>query len=271
LRPSLRRRTRNNERKTLKTIALLDADVFAYQAASVVEKAIEWEDDFWTLSADLREAKERVDSMIADAAAAVEADSIVICMSCPSRKYWRHELFSQYKGNRSGRAPLVLREIKKYLEDSRESFVRPGLEADDILGILSTHKTLGGTGKKVIVSTDKDFKTIPGYFYDLGKKKTLKVSEDDADYWHMYQALCGDSTDGYPGCPGVGPKTAEKLLKPVVGDSSAMWQTVIDSYAKKDLNAEAALVQARLARICRATDYDFKRKEVILWEPPTQQ
>lgn len=252
-----------------KTIALLDADVLAYQAAATVEKAIEWEDDIWTFSADLREATARVDSMIDDLVVKAKATEIVVCMSCPTRRYWRHELFEGYKGNRTGRAPLVLTEVKKHLEESYDSFVRPGLEADDILGILSTHKTLGGKGRKVIVSTDKDFKTIPGLFYDMGKDALLTVTKDDADYWHMMQTLMGDRTDGYPGCPGVGVQTAEKILKPVVGNPGAMWIRVVESFEKKGLTEADALTQARLARICRASDYDFKRKEVVLWEPQT--
>lgn len=255
----------------MKTIALLDADVLAYQAAAAVEKTIEWDEDMWSVTADLREAKARVDSMIDDLVTAVEATEIVVCMSCPTRRYWRHDLFSGYKGNRTGRAPIILMEVKAHLEAAYPSFVRPGLEADDILGILSTHKTLGGEGKKIIVSTDKDFKTIPGLFYDMGLKDIRTISEDDADYWHMMQTLMGDQTDGYPGCPGVGVKTAEKILKPVVGNPGAMWQSVLEAFKKKELNANAALTQARLARICRASDYDFKKRKVILWEPPDLQ
>lgn len=209
--------------------------------------------------------------MIDELVTKVEATEIVVCMSCPTRRYWRHDLFSGYKSNRTGRAPIILLEVKKHLETAYNSFVRPGLEADDILGILSTHPTLGGKGRKVIVSTDKDFKTIPGLFFDMGKGTLLTITEEDADYWHMMQTLMGDQTDGYPGCPGVGVKTAEKILKPTIGHPAGMWQSVLQAFGKKDMNEKAALTQARLARICRAGDYDFKKRKVILWEPPNIQ
>jgi len=95
-----------------------------------------------------------------------------------------------------------------------------------------------------------------------------EVTEDEADYWHMMQTLTGDTADGYPGCPGIGEKTAAKLLDEHYGDLSAMWEAVLEAYEKKKLSPEVALVQAQIARICRRNDYDFKKKEVILWTPP---
>jgi DNA polymerase-1 len=43
----------------------------------------------------------------------------------------------------------------------------------------------------------------------------------------------------------------------------------VEAYAKKNLTADDALVQARVARILRHTDYNFKTKEPILWTPPS--
>ena len=73
----------------------------------------------------------------------------------------------------------------------------------------------------------------------------------------------GDATDGYSGCPGIGPKTAEKVL-----EQGCDWATVVGCFKAKGLSEEAALIQARVARICHAKDYDFEKKEVILWNPP---
>ena len=96
-----------------------------------------------------------------------------------------------------------------------------------------------------------------------------EVTEEEADYNHMLQTLTGDAADGYPGCPGIGPKTAEKLLAGVGRTYAEMWPIVVEQYAKKGLSEGIALTQARIARICRRDDYDFKRKEVKLWNPPT--
>ena len=93
----------------------------------------------------------------------------------------------------------------------------------------------------------------------------------------MMQTLTGDTTDGYTGCPGIGPKTAEKILQAALAEGTTeanpaqlreiYWQHVVKAYAKAGLSEEEALTQARVARICRNSDYDFKTKQVILWSP----
>jgi DNA polymerase-1 len=90
----------------------------------------------------------------------------------------------------------------------------------------------------------------------------LDISEDEADYWHLYQTLIGDSVDGYGGCPNIGPVTAKKLL-----DKSPTWKTVVDTYKKAKLDEAYALQQARCARILRPADYNFETGEPILWQP----
>ena len=97
------------------------------------------------------------------------------------------------------------------------------------------------------------------------------MDEAQANYHHLLQALTGDTVDGYAGCPGVGPVAAEKILKEFMAeeafDVKAAWSAVVEAYSKKGLGEEEALTQARVARICRAEDYDFKRKTVKLWTP----
>ncbi len=84
----------------------------------------------------------------------------------------------------------------------------------------------------------------------------------------MYQTLTGDSTDGYKGCPKVGPVAAARLLEPLMGEPAGMWIAVLLSFKKAGLTEADALVQARVARILRHTDYDFTNKLPILWTPP---
>jgi DNA polymerase-1 len=194
----------------------------------------------------------------------LKADKLVIALSCPSRRYWRHDILPTYKAHRSsGKPPMILGQVKRMLADEYESFVRPGLEADDVMGILATHPTLI-KGEKVIVSADKDMKGVPGNLYNHQKDEYYVVSKADAKYFHMTQALTGDSTDGYAGCPGCGPVSAKKLLD-AAGD--APWSAVVSAYAKAGLTEQDALVQAQVARICQASDYDFKQKKVKLWTP----
>ena len=112
-------------------------------------------------------------------------------------------------------------------------------------------------------------RTIPCTYCDMRDPITeVTVTEDEANYRHMLQTLTGDTADGYPGCPGIGAVTAEKILTATDGTYPEMWKAVIKTYEKKGLSEETALIQAQIARICRRDDYDFKRKEVKLWTPP---
>jgi DNA polymerase-1 len=84
----------------------------------------------------------------------------------------------------------------------------------------------------------------------------------------MQQVITGDATDGYPGCPGVGPKS--KFVAALHEETTAlgMWAHVISAYETKGLTAKDAVLQARMARILRAEDWDFQKKAPRLWCPP---
>jgi DNA polymerase-1 len=143
-----------------------------------------------------------------------------------------------------------------------------GLEGDDVLGIWQTRAPEGAT---IIVSADKDMATIPGRhaLFNSNENKwfeTGTISEDDANYFWMMQTLTGDTADGYKGLPGTGPVKAEKIL---VGKTTLeeLWTGVVQAYEKAGLHVDDAILQARLARILRASDWDTLKKEVKLWTP----
>ena len=75
--------------------------------------------------------------------------------------------------------------------------------------------------------------------------------------------MAGDNTDGYSGVPGIGVKRATAIFK----DKGYNWKTVVETFADKDLSEEVALMNARLARILTVEDYDFEKREPILWTP----
>lgn len=243
--------------------ALIDADILAYQAAASCEQPIKWDDDLWTLHAFEEEAEAHFDGMLNGIMEKTKANDYVLAFS--DKENWRKKILPTYKSNRSDvRKPLLLNHIRQYAKDNYSCFIRPTLEGDDVLGILATsNKPI--KGDKIVCSIDKDFKTIPGKHYNFKSDQFFEITEDQADYWHMMQTLTGDSTDGYSGCPGCGPKTAEKILTPLV--STEYWAAVCKAYEAAGLSSEEALVQARVARICRASDYDFKKKQVKLWSP----
>ena len=244
------------------TTALIDADVLAYQAASAGEKPTNWGDGLWTLHSYEDDVLGMFEDKLKSLLEKLEATKYILAFTAPNN--FRYSVLPSYKGNRvDKRKPMLLNWVKSQAMEDHESFIKEGLEGDDCLGILAT---CGRYVDPVICSIDKDFKTIPGKFYDFGKDVLYDISEAEADWWHMYQTLVGDATDGYKGCPGIGPVAAKKILD----QEGDMWTNVVAAFTKAKLGPEEALVQARVARICRASDYSFNKKEVILWNPPTE-
>lgn len=241
---------------------LIDADVVAYNAAASKEVATHWGDGYWTWHCDEDAVKTAVLEMLDRYMDELGGTAMKLCLT-DSEGNFRFGVLPSYKGNRKNvKKPLVLKTIKQWLIDEHDAYFRPGLEGDDCMGILATAPII--KGEKVIVSIDKDMKTIPGLFCHRLDEGVMEISEDEADYWHLYQTLTGDTTDGYAGCPGVGPKKAQAILEdPLMG----RWDAVVKTFEKAGLTEADALQQARVARILRASDYDFKKKEPILWSP----
>ncbi|CAB4165400.1 exonuclease [uncultured Caudovirales phage] len=243
-------------------VLLIDGDVLAYAAASKAEKTLEWEPGEFTVHANLEEAQANVESKLEQFQRDLDGDLIKIAMT--DSVYWRKDVLSTYKSNRAAtRKPIILKQVRQWMFDVLQAVSVPTLEGDDVLGIWATHP--GVKGEKIIVSIDKDMKTIPGLVYNPSKDSDpVLISEAEADRWHMMQTLAGDTTDGYSGCPGIGMKRAGDILD-AAGDDA--WAAVVAAFAKAKLGPDEALVQARVARICRASDYDSKLKKVKLWEP----
>lgn len=243
--------------------ALIDGDVFIYQACAANEYEAQWEPWLWTLHADLAAAIAQFDDTLNKIIDHLEADRVIVALSDDVN--WRKSVMATYKHNRvAKRKPVIYKAMREYVRETRDTYQRPGLEGDDILGILSTHPHLI-KGEKIIVSIDKDMKTLPGVLYNDGKDTLSEITVEQADRQHLIQTLTGDTTDGYPGCPGVGPVKAEKLLGTT--PASDCWPLIVAAYAKAGLSEEVALMNARVARICRNTDYDFTTKEIRLWQP----
>jgi|14BtaG_2_1085337.scaffolds.fasta_scaffold11536_4 DNA polymerase-1 len=232
---------------------LVDGDIVAYKAAVIAETPIDWGNGVWTLHAHEKDVIASMEDFMAKIIEESGCDEVITCLS--GDKLYRKDVAPYYKANRKGtRKPMLLNFAKKYLSDNYNGKVEDKLEADDLLGIL------GSADKNTVIwSIDKDLLTIPAYHLLDGK--VTEVDQEEADYWFLYQTLIGDSTDNYKGCPAVGAKTADKLLQ----EKGATWQTVVDAFADKGFGEEVAIENARLARILRDGEYDFKTKEVSLW------
>lgn len=274
--------------------ALIDADMLAFSAASAVEAETDWGDDLWTLHSCPHDAMEIIGRKVEIIQRVTACDEVAMCFSCPSRRYFRHDIDESYKASRTkGRKPIAFARLKELVAEQYTVYVRPNLEADDVMGILATSKN-AIKGRKVIVSGDKDMRQIPGEFCNLLDldEGIEEISKQQADRLFYKQTLTGDVTDNYPGCPGVGDTGADTALDELLPweqyehmyksgkrkgetetkwrkakEKASPWAVVVSLYEKAGLCEDVAVHQARLARILRSSDYSFKNKEPRLWKP----
>lgn len=143
-------------------------------------------------------------------------------------KTFRHEAFPAYKAQRE-ETPEDIRASVPIIKDILEAYHIPvlqadGFEADDVIGTLATAAGREGI-ETYMLTPDKDYGQLVGgnvYMYRPrhgGGYDTLGESEVTQKYGISTTAqvidllaLMGDSADNFPGCPGVGEKTAAKLI-----------------------------------------------------------
>lgn len=246
----------------MKTL-IIDGDVLVYRFAFAEQVVVEWERDLWTQHAWLNPAKVKLDEFVQEMLEQTKCDEAVIALSDLDNN-WRQTVDSEYKLHRSGTMrPILFKPLRQFLLDEYHAAVIQTCEGDDVIGILGTDRELFPEGT-VMASIDKDLKTVPGrhYNWDADNPFVFQVSKDEAKYNHLYQTLTGDRTDGYSGCPGIGPVKAKRML-----DNACTWDVVRSAYAKAGLSEEEALRQARLAYVLQHQDYDAQTGRVLLWRP----
>jgi len=261
--------------------ALIDGDVLAYQAASANEYNTQWDPHQWTRHADMGAATKQLDDSIDSLTKAADCDEIIIALSAFGGDYFRRKINpDEYKSNRNQPKPVIYQALRDYMAEVYTTFERPNLEGDDILGIIATHKTLV-PGRKVVISIDKDMKSIPCNLLNPMKldEGVVEIDLEDADFFFYKQILQGDAIDGYKGVPGIGPKKAQLILEPYLlsnmapagFDTAGAWRRILAAFKSKGLGKEVALMNARMARILRAEDYDVRTRQITLWEPPDEE
>lgn len=143
---------------------------------------------------------------------------------------FRHEMFEEYKGTRKPMAEELRQQvpvIKEALQAMGVKIIeKAGLEADDILGTISRMSERRGLEVSVI-SGDRDLLQLATEHVKIRIPKTKKGQTEIEDYYaedvlNVYQvtptefidlkALMGDTSDNIPGLPGVGEKTATKII-----------------------------------------------------------
>jgi DNA polymerase-1 len=239
------------------THLLIDADLLLYKAAIGAEYECDWGGDNWVLSANLQQAKDAVIGRIIGMNEHFNPSSLALVISGSNN--FRSEIYPDYKSSRkASRKPLIYRPLREWLVEECAATFIDRLEADDTIGIMQTS---GDYPDSIIVSEDKDMMTVPGKLYRGGE--LLTITPEQAVYHHMLQTLTGDATDGYPGCKGVGPVGAMKLLQ---GAPEGYWGVVLQAYEKAGLTEDDALLNARMAYILHAENY--VDGEIKIWTPP---
>ena len=138
-------------------------------------------------------------------------------------KNFRHEIYDQYKANRSSMPPELIEQIPVLYEILESQGYPPiiidGVEADDVIGTLS--KKFKTINEIKIFSGDKDFAQLVDKKISIINPITLDVMDQkevkkkfDVGPKNIidYLALMGDKSDNIPGVPGVGGKTASRLI-----------------------------------------------------------
>jgi DNA polymerase-1 len=143
---------------------------------------------------------------------------------------FRHEMYEQYKANRDA-MPEDIQQSLPYIHEMIAAFnvaevSCEGYEADDVVGTLAYKAEMAGFDEVVMVTPDKDFaqlvtEKIHLYrFGKMGNKDQLMGIDEVCEKWSISNCgqvkdllgLWGDSSDNIPGIPGVGEKTAKKLI-----------------------------------------------------------
>ena len=167
-------------------------------------------------------------NMLTKLLADYQPDRLVIAFD-KSRHTFRTELFADYKGTRdktpeelSSQIPL----LREFVEAWGITFLElDNFEADDIIGTLATRAAADGGYETMIVTGDRDALQLvrPDVTVLLTKRGITDLAVfDEAAFRAEYgfepirlidlKGLMGDTSDNIPGVPGVGQKTAAKLL-----------------------------------------------------------
>ena len=200
---------------------------------------------------------------------------IAVCFDTP-KKTFREKMFKEYQAQR----PKVSNEfisqipyVKKALKAAKIScYEKDGYEADDIIGTISKKSkkeninVLILTGDKDILQLVDNIISVISPQKGLSSIKTMKAKDVKEKLGVSpvkipdLKALMGDPSDNYNGAKGIGPKTAEKLIKEY-GSIEGVYNNIgnIDEKTKKILEKykESVFLGKKLAIILKDVNIKF--------------
>ncbi len=198
----------------------------------------------------------------------------------------RIEMFSEYKANRD-ETPEAIKIAVPYIESILKAMhipiiVKPGYEADDIIGTLAKKAEKEGY-KTYMVTPDKDFAQLVsenifmykprfGGGYDIWGVPEVQQNFEikHQDQVIDFLAMKGDAVDNIPGLPGVGDKTAKKFLA-AYGSIEGLLANTHELKGKMkekvEANAELGLLSKKLATIMLDVPVEFHEEDFELNTP----
>jgi DNA polymerase-1 len=199
----------------------------------------------------------------------------------PPGPTFRNEIYPAYKANRDATPEdirIAVPYIKRLLDAYRIPVIEvPGFEADDVIGTLARKAAEEGY-TAFMMTPDKDFAQLvtdsvvmyrPGR--GGGEAEIWGVKEIIREYGVAPEnitdllGLMGDSSDNIPGAPGIGPKTACKLISEYGSIETLLERTAEISGRQKDIleqNREQILLSKRLATIEQDVPVEFRHDEL---------
>jgi DNA polymerase-1 len=234
--------------------ALIDGDIIVWKASAYARDHQQ----------DELEVVEKVLWDVEDQTRRAFASEAIVCFSGPREENFRRGAYPLYKTSREQDRPPFHGLAVEAIEEEYRTFSRSILEADDCLGLLAT---IGTIDNPVMVSIDKDMRTIPGWHFNPDKDDfPVYVRPERAYRQFLIQWAMGDRTDGYKGIDNVGEAKAVKIVDELDNIWTGPW-FVFNAYRAAGHTFEYALSQARCARILTTEDWDREAKRPILWTP----
>ena len=247
----------------------LERDIFAIER--VYEYVIRTGEYRYAYTSDLASCIQDIEKLLTMLQSYAPQHELMICLGHSTN--FRYSVYPKYKSNRRGIQKAACHHaFREYLQRHYSNTVLPGVEADDVLGIMYRPGDL-------LYSPDKDLRTIAGDHL-LINGDVITVPQLEANRAFYKQVITGDTTDNYPGIPNCGAKhkmfESEEWL--TCNTEQEFWLFVQKRYAlnvgrlkEKFGNADpfkVSLTMARCARILRAGEYDFMNERPVLWEGP---
>ncbi len=207
----------------------------------------------------------------------------------PHGPTFRHEMYKEYKANREA-MPEDLRSSIPFIKQMIEAFnipvlEVPGYEADDVVGTLAKKAEKLGF-QTYMMTPDKDYAQLVSENIFVFKpsrggnepeiwnpEKVKEKFSVTPDHINDLLGLMGDSSDNVPGCPGIGPKSAEKLISEY-GSIEGIYDHIDDLKGKQKENLlefkEQILLSKVLVTIETEVPIEFD-ENVLVHEPPHTQ